>query len=485
MKDPSNTIYRSIKICVLLIWVILFAALLQRDVFLKTIDLEEIATIQQVESEEYQSVYFKREKIGYVMQRYSPMEDRSIELTQNGHINLNVAGAVQSVDIDLRAILSENNYLQSFSFSFSSPFYKMEAKGEVREKTVHYTINTGTNTMSSSLTLSKPPLLNTARRSYLLTKTIQPGDKVKIPWFDPVSLTGRESVVEYRGQETIQLGHRIEKLHHFTESFAGARISLWLNDSGKVMKEESPAGFVFIREPKFRAMQLTTPGQDILSAVAVTLTSPLILSTDKMVYHLDFPDDVELDLEGGRQQLDGNTLTISNELKADNTQPCGEVSDYLGSTTYVQTENSEITALSAELTKEHLDPMAKVEAISDWVYNNIDKRPVLGLPDALTTLQERKGDCNEHAALFAALSRAANIPTRIVAGVTSHNNGLYYHAWNEVCIDNRWLSLDTTINQLPADLSHIRLIVGEMQEQVKISSLIGKLTVTQIHEDNK
>ncbi|MFT5698400.1 MAG: hypothetical protein ACI8ZB_001255 [Desulforhopalus sp.] len=48
----------------------LFVLLLQRDVFLETTDLRENAIIEQAESEEYQTVYFKREKIGYVMQRY-------------------------------------------------------------------------------------------------------------------------------------------------------------------------------------------------------------------------------------------------------------------------------------------------------------------------------------------------------------------------------------------------------------------------------
>jgi len=92
------------------------------------------------------------------------------------------------------------------------------------------------------------------------------------------------------------------------------------------------------------------------------------------------------------------------------------------------------------------------------------------------------GDCNEHAALFAALARNATIPTRIVAGVTFHEGAFYYHAWNEVCLDDQWYSLDTTKDQFPADLSHIKFVEGETSEQIKIGALLGKLKIELIDE---
>lgn len=451
--------------------------LLRRDVFLTRIDTTETAIIEQAESEEYQSVFFKRQKIGYVMQKYTPQPDNTVRLIQKAHLNLNVAGATQEIKLHLRASLKAGSILQSFDFSFISPFYNMDAVGEVIGNSVHYTINTGTSEISNTVTLGKPPTLTTARRSYLLQENLQPGDKVKIPWFDPFSLTGKESVIEYKGKEPIQIRGRIEKLHHFVESFSGARVNLWLNDMGRVVKEESPAGFVFIREPKFKSLQLPSTGEDILAAVAVKLTGPLIPDDDQIKYRLTFPADAQLDLDGGRQSFTDTILTINNEMSQDTHSPCNWTEHDLQATPYIQSDHRDIVNLAENLQKDILDRMGKVQSIANWVYRSIDKRPVLGLPDALTTLKQLQGDCNEHAALFAALTRAAGIPTRIVAGVTSHKNGLYYHAWNEVCVDNRWISVDTTTNQLPADLTHIRLIIGEMQEQIRLSGLLGELTV--------
>ena len=119
----------------------------------------------------------------------------------------------------------------------------------------------------------------------------------------------------------------------------------------------------------------------------------------------------------------------------------------------------------------------KTKILARWVFETLEKRPVLGIPDALTTLHAKKGDCNEHAALFAAMARNTGIPTRIVAGVTYHQGSFYYHAWNEVCLDEQWVSLDTTKNQIPADVTHIKFVEGETKEQVRIGGLIGRLKI--------
>ena len=198
-----------------------------------------------------------------------------------------------------------------------------------------------------------------------------------------------------------------------------------------------------------------------------------------MQYPLTFPEDSDFDLNGGRQLLKKQILTISREIipeQALNTT-CPDLGNSLNASPYIQSNDSGIQKLTSEIIDEEQMPVAQVEKIGQWVFENIAKRPVLGLPDALTTLESRQGDCNEHAALFAALARAASVPTRIVAGVTYHKDAFYYHAWNEVCLGERWISIDTTTNQFPADLTHIRFIQGEMQEQVRIGGLLGRLGI--------
>ncbi len=118
---------------------------------------------------------------------------------------------------------------------------------------------------------------------------------------------------------------------------------------------------------------------------------------------------------------------------------------------------------------------ARLQALATWVYQNIEKRPVLGIPNALEVLAGRVGDCNEHATLFAALARAVGLPTRIAAGLLYQEGAFLYHAWNEVCLDGEWLGVDTTTNKLPVGLTHIRLLNGETKELIRLGALLGHL----------
>ncbi len=467
--------------------------LLRRDVFLKTVNLTELQTLKQAESEEYQSIYFKSNKIGYVINKYSKSNSSAADgsdgwlLDQQAYMQLNVAGTIQDIHLKLKANLAGNNLLKKFAFSFTSPFYKMSATGTVNSNQVNYSLETGTNVINDTLQFDSPPLLSTSRRSYLLSDNIKLGEKRKVPWFDPFTLTGKESVIEYRGKESILIGGRVHKLHHFIETFSGARVSSWLNDSGTIIKEESPAGFVFIKEPKFKALALSTPDKEILSEVAVQLKGSMVVlspATEKMRYHLSFPDKIELDINGGRQSFQDNIVTINRERLPENTSEmtCSDIGKSLEPSPYIQADNDKIRQLAKKITSPYPDKIQQLQQLANWVYSNLEKRPVLGLPDALTTLESGQGDCNEHAALLAALARAAGIPTRIVVGVTYHKEAFYYHAWNEACLGDSWVSIDTTTNQLPADLTHIRFIQGEMQEQVRIGGLLGRLTIEPIHE---
>jgi transglutaminase-like putative cysteine protease len=104
------------------------------------------------------------------------------------------------------------------------------------------------------------------------------------------------------------------------------------------------------------------------------------------------------------------------------------------------------------------------------------KVPVVSVPDAKSILEHRKGDCNEHATLVAALLRAIGIPARIVVGLVFKDERFYYHAWNEVYLD-RWVSLDAVLNQMPTDATHIKLINGGIENQIQLVGIMGTLTL--------
>ncbi|MFW5906368.1 MAG: transglutaminase-like domain-containing protein, partial [Desulfobia sp.] len=329
------------------------------------------------------------------------------------------------------------------------------------------------------------------------------------------SLSLQDTTVIYKGREKLVINGRVRNLHRFQETFAGIRVSSWLNDKGDVVKEESPAGFTFVSEPEFQARDIRGADTELLSSVSAPLIKgkmPNLGSRSRISYRLHLPKSEDFDLQGGRQsfspssgrygkadhetsmEADTGVLTIEKEVVPEQEALfCKNKKEYLQATPYIQADHHKIKSKAQEIVSREEPPLSQVKSITEWVYNYLDKKPVIGIPDAVTTLAGGRGDCNEHAVLFAALARSAGIPARIAAGVTftvpsasygkvdeeapTKNGAFYYHAWNEVCLDGRWLSLDSTRNQVPADLGHIKFIQGDLEGQVRIGALLGKLKV--------
>ncbi len=473
-----------LRLVVVLVWIGLLSFLVARNVFIPTLDTDVSSALAKAREESFYGVWFKDQRIGYVENRIQPKGEGAYTLVQRALLRLNVLNQTRQIDMHLTADLDPRQQLQTFSFTFRSPFYSMDSKGTVEGNTLHLLTDTGGDARKETIPLADAPFISTNQRDYLLNPAPEPGQKIKIPYFDPLTLSSRENLVTYMGKEKLLINKKIYRLHHFESRFSGVRVNFWLDDKGKVIKEESPAGFVFLAEPEFKATDIEEGGQELLRAVAVPYAGrlPAEETPEKIDYRLDVPADVSLDLNGGRQHFENGVLRVSREDMSEATPgSSGNVDcdnpEAVASSRYVQADHEDIVDQGRRIGLNSPHTIEIVGALAAWVYDNIDKRPVIGLPDALSTLKNRKGDCNEHAALFAALARSRGIPTRIAAGVTLHQGRFYYHAWNEVCIDGRWLSLDTTKNQIPADLTHIRLVHGDLEGQLRIGAVLGKLKI--------
>ena len=141
---------------------------------------------------------------------------------------------------------------------------------------------------------------------------------------------------------------------------------------------------------------------------------------------------------------------------------------------------------------------ARAEKLTRYVNALLDKKPTVSLPSAREVLRTRVGDCNEHTALYVAMARALGIPARIAVGLVYIHGAFYYHAWPEVYLTDGpglraegaglkegaglrapglWLPVDPTLNEFPADATHLRLARGGLDKQAMILPLIGRLTL--------
>ena len=99
------------------------------------------------------------------------------------------------------------------------------------------------------------------------------------------------------------------------------------------------------------------------------------------------------------------------------------------------------------------------------------------LSNSLETLESLEGDCTEHTVLFVGLARAIGLPAREVAGliyVEGSPPGFYFHQWATVWL-GEWVDVDPTFDQIPVDVTHIKLSEGDWFRQAKILPLIGRM----------
>ncbi|MFB6365382.1 transglutaminase family protein [Paenibacillus elgii] len=105
---------------------------------------------------------------------------------------------------------------------------------------------------------------------------------------------------------------------------------------------------------------------------------------------------------------------------------------------------------TTKLTNAAKTDMEKTAAIYTYITNNIkydyEKAQTVKsdyIPSLDAVYDSSKGICYDYAAIFAAMARSQNIPTRLVMGYEASAPSTY-HAWNQVFLNGQWITIDTT-----------------------------------------
>jgi hypothetical protein len=224
--------------------------------------------------------------------------------------------------------------------------------------------------------------------------------------------------------------------------------------------------------------------RDIYETTAIAANKRLRDNIGMLRVRLTGADLAGFDVKGYRQRLRGDTLTITREapsaLKGRYALPNGArgsmMALFLEHEPQLEVNHPTIAALATRLRGGDTDPRVVAQRINRWVYDSLKETITIGVPSALATLEARRGDCNEHTQLAVALLRAAGVPARVAAGLAYVDGKFYYHAWPEIWLE-RWVAIDPTFGQFPADASHLRLTVGGLGRQAELLRLMGPLKI--------
>jgi transglutaminase-like putative cysteine protease len=128
--------------------------------------------------------------------------------------------------------------------------------------------------------------------------------------------------------------------------------------------------------------------------------------------------------------------------------------------------------------------LPRVQAICDWVHNNIEYRYMSGRSDlsASEVIGRRFGVCRDFAHAAIALCRAFNLPARYVTGhlpdigFTDPGTPMDFHAYCEVYLGRDWLTFDPRFN-VPR-IGRIKVAHGADAVDGAFTTIYGAATLT-------
>jgi len=436
-------------------------------------------------SERWMNILQGDRKIGRSHSRLEPVEG-GYRLSEQVTMRINTMGLSQELVLDSRGWLNPDLSLQRFTFTMHSGLFVFQAQGQVEGAHLAVRIRSGDHERRLRLPLDAPPYLPAGIFPAMVQSDPAPGTRRVFHIFDPATMSQEKIILTIQGRETIPFGKEDIEAWKVTLSFKGISQDTWLDEDGQVLLEQGLMGIRQVKVPREEALsgQPLAASEDLTRVAAVvpdrTLPDPVRLTRLTLALEGITPEDYSLN--GGRQALEGNRLTLSREnlaylpdrLRLDTLPPA--VAALLAPSDFIQSDHPKIKALAARLVVPEDTPLDNLHRLVAWMQTHIEKRPVLSLPDALNTLEQGMGDCSEYAVLLAALARAAGFPAQVEAGLVYHEGRFLYHAWNRVYI-GRWITVDAIFDQIPADVTHIRFARGTTSEQLDILPLLGHLRI--------
>ncbi len=352
----------------------------------------------------------------------------------------------------------------------------------------------------TTLELDEVPATPSTIYRSLVEQDPQVGKRVAVPWFSPLSLGRAEAAITVleRTQATLPEGGTVPAWKLRVEH-SGQVIEALIDDTGERLEEheiEGGLGMRVVAETEQQALHGGWPEDGEAAVDLIALSSVPVDQTlpgggrdlTHLVLRVHGPaavDDLLARYHGDRWDLASRQLTLDVPQPTDaGLVPLPSTDRALQawtrSTTFAPSDDKAIIRAAGKVVGDELLANHAARKLNHWVYSNLEKVPVAGVPQAREVLSSRRGDCNEHTTLFTAMARSLGLPTKMAAGIVYsesifEDGAFYYHAWPEVWLGDRWVPLDPTFGQFPADATHLKLVEGELDKQMELMGVIGRL----------
>jgi hypothetical protein len=339
------------------------------------------------------------------------------------------------------------------------------------------------------------------------------GQTVTLPMLDPVAMSARplsltidaETLFVVHDSATMDPGATrwrgvlpdTVRAWHVVPSGSTTFQPAWVDEQGRVVESTQFGSLTLRRMPYELAFEnwrresrrdaTVTSDRDILETTAIAANRRVTRDVRRLRVRLRNVDLAGYDLDGGRQALRGDTLTVKREALARlpsyrlSSSDRGRFPRETSPEILVESREPELALQAATVVGSDRTALVVAERLNSWVYRSLTKRITFGIPSALQVLRARSGDCNEHTQLYVAMARAVGLPARVATGLAYIDRKFYYHAWPEVFV-GEWIAVDPTLGQFPADAAHLRFALGGLGRQIDLLRLIGSLEIDVIDQ---
>ncbi|WP_298273094.1 transglutaminase-like domain-containing protein [Geobacter sp.] len=430
------------------------------------------------------AIFFDGKRTGFARQEIAAAPE-GYEITAESSVRMVVLGFSRQATSRERYRVNRDLSLRSFHVEEVLDGTPLTLDGEATPRGVKVTVVSKGKRREKLLKAKGVVYPPAAMNLYPLMRGTAPGKGVKVPMLDVEEVKIKSVAIEVMGVETMPGGE--STLHLRNDLYPMVDNDIWVDPAGNTLRESVRDGLVETRGVdegsalRYLAAAAVARRDALRDFGLVPVTPPLEPATlARLVIGVEgipaaFP------LPAAAKRRDDGTVRFAVAAAEPEAAPADAetVKRYLAPADRLPVEDPAMAARAQEIVGGEKEPAKQALLLARWIAATIEEEAASDTPSPRDTLATRKGDSPARTRLYCTLARAAGIPSRLVSGlVYLPGTGFSFHSWAESAVAGKWLPVDPTFGQAPADVTHVKLVEGEGGEtMMALGRLVGRIGI--------